>query len=519
MTGTQPIVTIGLDCGTGGARALVSNLDGRVMATASRPYSSTFPRPGWATQVPADWWQAALGAVREAVQRSGVSPGQVVAISADGTSSTLVMLDAGGEPISDAILWMDNRASPQARRIEASRHPALRRTRAGVSAETAIPKILWLKENEPEIFARTRWFVELADFIALKLSGRLTLGQNQTINRWFFDPRRGGWPEDFFAEIDLAEITARFPSTMPALGDPIGPLAPEAAAAAGLDTSTLVVAGGTDAYVAMVGLNTLRPGETALITGTSHLVLSVIDRDVEIPGLFGPHPDCIAPDRFVMEGGQVSSGGILRWWHDLFHGSTDGRYEEMIEAAATVPLGANGLVALDFWQGNRNPYTDYNLQGALWGMTLKHTKADITRALMESVCLGTANILDCMTRNDLTVRSMTVAGAALRSIFWMQMHADAAGVALKIPEVGEASAFGSAIVAAFGAGLFASLEEAASRMVRIRGEVQPDWERHAEYKVLAGFYVESHVALAPLMHRMAARSRSASTPAVRKTSS
>lgn len=509
MTSASHDVTIGLDCGTGGARAMICDLNGRVIATATSSYDTLYPRPGWATQKPSDWWEASCKAVREAMKIANVAAEQVVAICADGTSSTLVMLDHDQKPIGDAILWMDNRASAQARKIEASGHQALRRSRAGVSAETAIPKILWLKETAPEVFAATRWFVELADFIALKLSGTLTLGLNQTINRWFQDPRRGGWPEDFFAGVGLEGIAKRFPETMPALGSLIGPLCPQAASDMGLTTKTKVVAGGTDAYVATVGLNTLAPGKTALITGTSHLVLPTIASDTEITGLFGPHPDCVAPGRFVMEGGQVSSGSVLRWWHEILAGAGQDGIDKTLEAAQGVPLGAHGLVALDFWQGNRNPYTDYDLQGALWGMTLKHGRADITRALMESVCLGTANILRCMSEKGLPVTSMTVAGAALRSRFWLQMHADTAGVTLQVPEVGEATVYGAAIAASVGAGAYPSLDDAACAMVRIREEITPDPERHAQYSELLDFYLETHAALKPLMHRMAQRNRSA----------
>jgi len=508
MVSLTPTVTIGLDCGTGGARAMICDLNGRVLATAACEYRTEYPKSGWATQNPQDWWSACCQAVREAMRIAEVSPSQVAAICADGTSSTLLMLDEDGEPIGEAILWMDNRASPQAQRIGATGHPALRRSRAGVSAETAIPKILWLKENRPELYARARWFIELADFIALRLLGELTLGQNHTINRWFYSPRDGGWPEDFFERIGLGGITRFFPERMPVLGEAIGPVCAMAAAEMGLTRQTIVVCGGTDAYVATVGLNTLKPGDTALITGTSHLVLPTIDADVEILGLFGPHPDCVAPGRYVMEGGQVSTGAVLRWWHELSNGGGAG-IEATLHEAEAVPLGANGLVALDFWQGNRNPYTDYDLQGALWGMTLKHTRADITRALMEAVCLGTANILRCISGQGLPVNSMTVAGAALRSRFWLQMHADTAGIDLLIPEVGEATVFGAAITAAVGLGAYASLDEAAQKMVRIRDRIEPDRENHERYRALMELYIQTHSALSPLMHDMAERSRSA----------
>lgn len=505
-------LTIGLDCGTGGARALIADPKGTVLAMATRDYPTTHPHPGWATQLPADWWRAACGAVREAMSRAAVPPSRIAAICADGTSSTLVALDDGLAPIGEAILWMDNRASPQARTIEASGHPALRRSRAGVSAETALPKILWLRDNDPARFAAARWFVEMADYLALRLSGQLTLGQNLTTNRWFFDPRHG-WPEDFLAAIGLEGITARFPAAMPAIGSVIGTLTREAAGDLGLDPATLVVAGGTDAYVAMVGLNTLRPGETALITGTSHLVLPVVAEDAEVEGLFGPHPDCVVKGAFVMEGGQVSSGALLRWWHDMLHESGPGAYDAMLTGAEAVPAGANGLVVLDFWQGNRNPYTDYDLQGAIWGLTLKHGPAHVTRALMESVALGTANILSRLTEAGVPVLSMTLAGGVLRSRFWAQMHADATGTRLLIPEVAEATAFGAAIAAAVGADLHPSLQEGAAAMVRIRDEILPDAAAHERFRDQLDLYLQTHAAMRPLMHRMAAINRAAAAAA------
>ncbi|RGP35180.1 FGGY-family carbohydrate kinase [Pseudotabrizicola alkalilacus] len=500
-------LTIGLDCGTGGARALVADRTGRVLAMAVRNYPTTHPHPGWATQSPADWWEAACGAVRAALLQGGIARDRIAAICASGTSSTMVALDDALNPLGEAILWMDNRASPQARRIEATGHPVLRRSRAGFSAETALPKILWLRENAPDVFGRSRWFVEMADYLALRLAGELTLGQNLTTNRWFYDPRHG-WPEDFLTAIGLSGITDRFPARMPAVGEVIGPLQPHAADAMGLDCETLVVAGGTDAYVAMVGLNTLRPGETALITGTSHLVLPVVAEDIEVEGLFGPHPDCVTKGVFVMEGGQVSSGAVLRWWHDLLHQGQDG-YDALLAEAQSAPPGAHGLVVLDFWQGNRNPFTDYDLQGAIWGLTLKHGRAEITRALMESVALGTANILDRLTDKGIPVLAMTLAGGVLRSRFWAQMHADATGTRLRIPEVGEATAFGAAIAAAVGAGLHPTLETAADAMVRIRDEIHPDPARHAQFRAQLDFYLQTHAALKPLMHRMAALTQAA----------
>lgn len=503
----SPACVIGLDCGTGGARALVSDLSGRVLGQATAEYATHFPRPGWAEQSPEDWWTAAVAAIRGAVAAAGVSPADVVAISADGTSSTLVALDAELAPIGPAILWMDNRASAQARRMTATEDPALRRCRAGVSSEWMLPRILWLAERRPAEFERTRWFVEMADYLTFRLTGRLTLGHNQATNRWFFDGRAGGWPKDFFAKIGLAGIDERFPAEVLPLGSPVGPLAREAQEATGLSAATRVVCGGTDAYVAMPGLDVCRPGKTALITGSSHLILCQTDTPREIAGLFGPHPDCVVPGLFVYEGGQVSSLSIVKWWHDHFAAASRSGdvYGEMMRAAAEVRIGADGLVALDFWQGNRNPYTDYDLQGAIWGLTLRHTPAHMLRALVESIAFGTRNILAALTGAGVPVTDMTVCGGAARSRFLLQMHADTTGVPIVVPKVTEATAFGSAIVAAVGAGVYAGLAEAADAMVSIAETIDPDPTTREAYEEGFDTYRATHAALAPLMHRMAER--------------
>ncbi|OJF97399.1 FGGY-family carbohydrate kinase [Pararhizobium antarcticum] len=499
---------VGLDGGTGGARAIITDLDGAVIAMATHEYQTTFPLPGWAEQTPADWWTAACLAVRKAVRSSGLNPADIRAISADGTSSTLVALDRDCVPTMPAILWMDNRASPQARRMMETNDPALRRSQLGVSSEWMIPKILWMKENRPEIYERSRWFVEMTDYLALRLTGLLTLGLNQITNRWFYDPRRGGWPQAFYEKIGLGEITARFPQNILPLGGAIGRIAPEAAEAMGLSRDTTVVCGGTDAYVAMVGLNVCQPGKTAFITGSSHLVLPMTDQDIEVPGIFGPHPDCVVPGLFVMEGGQVSSGSIIRWWHDhlgKIAGSGPDTYAQMLCAAEEIPLGADGLIALDFWQGNRNPYIDYDLQGALWGLTLKHTPAHMLRALLESIAYGTQNILRALDRHDVSVETMVICGGATRTSFLVQMHADVCGIPIIVPKVQEATAFGSAITAAVGAGFYGSLAEAAGRMVTESHVIEPNMGRHTRYDEVFQFYQDTHAALQPLMHRMARR--------------
>jgi sugar (pentulose or hexulose) kinase len=218
--------------------------------------------------------------------------------------------------------------------------------------------------------------------------------------------------------------------------------------------------------------------------------------------IFGPHPDCVVAGLYVMEGGQVSSGYVIRWWREnIGVASGDEDYSRLIQDAATVPLGA-----LDFWQGNRNPSIDYGLQGAIWRLTLKHSPAHMLRAFLESATFGTANTLKRLTDNGVGIRQMIVAGGAVATPFWLQMLPMSQACRLAL-QMSEATALGAAIIAAVGAGARARLPEAADQMVRAEYTGEPDAKNHTAFAEIFELYLETHKALSPLMYRMANRSR------------
>lgn len=489
---------IGIDGGTESLRAHVFDLSGRARGVGKCAYATQFPEPGQAEQNPDDWWHAAGVAVREAMAVAGVDPDQITAIACDTTSCTVVALDDQGRPLRPCLLWMDVRAHREAADVAGCGDPALRLNGNGagpVSPEWMIPKALWIKRHQPALWARAAMVGEYQDFLTLRLTGRWVASLNNVTMRWHYQTEHGGWPSSMLARLDLADLQDRWPSKIVAPGQQIGPLTAQAAAHLGLLAGTPVVQGGADAFIGMIGLGVTQPGDLALITGSSHLQLGVAARTVHAPGVWGTYMDCVYPGRPIIEGGQTSTGSVIAWFKRNFADHI--AFDTLNAQAAMLPPGAEGLLAVDHFQGNRTPHTDALARGAITGLTLKHTPAHVYRALVESICFGTCAIVDAFGA-AFSARRIVVAGGATRSPFWLQVHADTLGIALDLTEETEACALGSAILAAHGAGHFPSIDAACAAMVRTARRIEPDMAAHAAYAPIYARYLAAYEALKPL---------------------
>jgi ribulokinase len=489
---------IGIDGGTESLRAHVFDLSGRARGVGKCAYATQFPEPGRAEQNPDDWWHAAGVAVREALVAAEVDPDQITAIACDTTSCTVVALDDQGRPLRPCLLWMDVRAHREAADVAGCGDPGLRLNGNGagpVSPEWMIPKALWIKRHQPALWARAAMVGEYQDFLTLRLTGRWVASLNNVTMRWHYQTEHGGWPSSMLARLDLADLQDRWPSQIVAPGQQIGPLTAQAAAHLGLLQGTPVVQGGADAFIGMIGLGVTQPGDLALITGSSHLQLGVAARTVHAPGVWGTYMDCVYPGRPIIEGGQTSTGSVIAWFKRNFAEHIE--FDTLNAQAAALPPGAEGLLAVDHFQGNRTPHTDALARGAITGLTLKHTPAHVYRALVESVCFGTRAIVDAF-GEAFSARRIVVAGGATRSPFWLQVHADTLGIALELTEETEACALGSAILAAHGAGHFPSIDAACAAMVRTARRIEPDIDAHAAYAPIYARYLAAYHALKPL---------------------
>jgi ribulokinase len=501
---------LAIDAGTEAVKAGIFDAAGTLLASASRLYPTYFPRPGWAEQDPNDWWNALVSAVQACLQQSPVPAENIRGICADATTCTLLPVTADGRALRRALLWMDVRATEQAARIFQSGDEALRYSLAGVSAEWMPAKALWLKEREPETYAAADYLIEYTDWIACQLTGCMSLNVNTITQRWYYH-LPGGWPSSFYGAIGLDGIEAKFPREIRRIGEPVGQLSPTAAWQLGLPAGIPVATGGGDAFVGLLGLGVVEPGDLALVTGSSNVLSGLSRHEVHVPGIFGSFPDAVIPGLNLVEGGQVSTGSILNWFKRNFAGELAAQagergvsiYKLLDEEAAGVPVGSDGLIVVDYFQGNRTPHTDSLARGVVMGLSLQASRAHIFRAILEGIAYGTKEIVDTFVSQGCDVQRVIACGGATQSPLFMQIYADVLGQPIYTTRVAEASLLGSAVAAAVGGGLYSSLAEASQAMVNVQGEYRPDTTRHEQYAFYAQQYREVYRHLRPVMHTVA----------------
>ena len=511
------MLLLAIDIGTESLRAGLISPDGRVLATARQEYPTRFPHPQWAEQDPDDWWRAAQSAVRACLAQSGADPRDVAAIGLDAFASTLVVADAGGRPLRPAILWMDARATAEAEAIEATGDPVLRYGGGQESVEWMLPRLLWLKHHEPQVFTSARWIVVALDWFTFRLTGEWTLSLCQLTDLWHYVPSLGGWPRSLLTAVGLDQAQARWPERILAIGERAGALTPAAAETLGLVPGIPVAGGGIDAHVGLLGLDALQPGQLGLILGSSSVQLTLTDRPVFDPAFWGPFEDTVLRGRWLLEMGQVSTGSILRWYKDNMvppsvHAEAAARglsvYAYLDELADQLAPGSGGLVALDYWQGNRTPLRDPLARGALVGLSLYHTPAHIYRALLESAAFGHRHILESLGAAGVPISQVRASGGGAQSQVWLQMHADAANTPVTVTSSEDACLVGCAVAAAVCLGVHPDLQTAAANMVRPVRTYRPDPGRHAAYDLPYSLYRDLYPAVRPIFRRIAASSSS-----------
>jgi FGGY-family pentulose kinase len=502
---------MGVDFGTESVRVGIFTLEGQPVVFASEPYPLSHPRSGWAEQDPGDWWAAVVKATNSAMQRSGLPKEAVVGIGADCTSCTVVAMDADFRPLRPAILWMDVRAADQAHRIAACEHAALKYNGFGnVSAEWFPCKTLWLKEHEPQTYTQAAHIGECIDWLTQRLTGEWVGSIDTASIRAYYDRNVGGWQEDFFATIGLADLLPKLPQRVLDMGEVAGRLMPDVAAELGLPPGIPVAEGGADAFVAMLGLNVLAPGKMAFITGSSHLLLGQSAHAFHGKGIFGTYTDAVVPGQYTVEGGQVSTGSIVKWLRDNFCAKEAqlaaergiDTYTLLNELAGQVPPGSEGLIVLDYFQGNRTPYVDPEARGAIFGLSLRHGAGHLFRAVIEGIAYGTEHILQALRGHGYSVQEVVACGGPTKSPLWMQIHADVSNIPISLTAVPDAPALGSAILGAVGAGCYPDVQTAAERMVKVVGCVTPNTAAHAEYKFYVDKYINTYPRVQDLIHEI-----------------
>ena len=513
---TENTYLLGIDFGTESVRAAIFDLAGHPVSFAATTYRTTHPHPGWAEQDPEEWWEALQASCRKVIAASGVSPAAIKGISYDATTMTVVAMDKRGEALRPAIMWMDVRATEQAARAEKSDSVARLYNGRGTAPATAewYPfKAAWLRENERETYDAAYRLVDAPDWVTYKLTGEWTTNINSAALRMYYNRDQGGWPTDFYETIGCGDVFSKIPENVVDLGTPAGELSVIAAQLLGLRPGIPVAQGPADAWAGQIGLGVVEPGVMALITGSSHVLTGQTDKPIHGKGFFGAYTDGVVKGQYTVEGGQVSTGSVLKWFQDNFardliqaaEATGLNVYDILNKQSKDLPPGSEGLIINEYFQGNRTPYTDSKARGVIWGLSLHHGPAHFYRAIQESVCYGTAHNLRAMSAAGIEVKKIVAAGGATKSRDWMQMHADVTGVPIALTEVGDAVVLGSCMLAAVGAGLYPDLGAAAKEMVHEIDLLEPNQQRHEEYQYFVDAYANTYPRLQPMIHDMVDR--------------
>jgi FGGY-family pentulose kinase len=502
---------IGIDLGTEGVRVGIFDREGGPVGFSSFAYETHHPQAGWAEQDPDQWWSALKQAVPEALSDGDVRAEEIAGISVDATSSTVLAVDADGRPLRPAILWMDVRASAQAERVAAADHAALKYSGHGdVSPEFGLPKALWLRDHEPDTYDAAQSILEAADWLTQRMTGERTLSINTASCKYYFDRDAGGWPAELYAHVDATDLLDKFPGDVLEVGQPVGGLRRSVAEELGLKPDTPVAEASVDAYAGALGLGVVEPGTLALITGSSHVIIGHAAEPVHDPGFWGAYTDALIPGLYTIEAGQASTGSVVAWLKNRFAGDVRleaeqrgvDPYDILGELAQEVPVGSNGLLVLDYFQGSRSPHSDPHARGAMSGLSLSHGLGHVFRAVIEGICYGTEDILRTLRDHQFVPEMTVVSGGPANSELWMQIHADVSNLPITFAEVNEGPVLGSAIQASVGAGIHPDLCAAAKSMVRLGRTIEPDAARHEEYRFWVERYRELYGAIRDVQHRV-----------------
>lgn len=486
---------LGIDVGTGGSRAILLDEAGRVAGSATvehEPFAS--PQTGWAEQDARDWWRASSGAVRALLASGGVSADEIGCVGLTGQMHGAVLLDERDEVLRPAIIWCDVRTDPQCREltervgaehlIELVLNPAL--------AGFTLPKLLWVRETEPEIWARVRAVLLPKDYVRLRLTGERATDVADASGTLLLDVRRRAWSREMLehAEIDERLLPRVFEST-----EVTGRVSAEGAEATGLREGTPVVAGAGDQAAGAVGMGIVRPGAVSATIGTSGVVFAATDSPA-LDAAGRVHTFCHAvPARWHVMGVTQAAGLSLRWFRDRFGaGTDDGRdpYERLIEEASGAPAGSDGAVWAPYLMGERTPHLDPHARAALVGLTASHTRAHVVRAILEGVAFSLRDTLTIFVEMGVPVETIRLGGGGARSALWRQIQADVYGHAVELVEAEEGGAYGAALLAGVGRGVWATVDEACAAAVRVRARIEPDAAAadilNARYKTFQSVY-------------------------------
>ncbi len=471
---------LGIDVGTTGSKALLIGADGAVIASATTEYPMFTPQPLWAEQNPADWWTATVTSIRQVLEQGDVRPDQVAGVGLTGQMHGLVLLDAAGEVLRPCIMWNDQRTAAQCAEITArvGADEVLRLTGNPVLPGFTAPKIVWVRQHEPEVYARVAKVLLPKDYVRFRLTGGFFSEVSDASGTSMFDGGQRHWSQEMTDALEVPREWLPEVTESPVVSARVSA---SAAAETGLLEGTPIVGGGGDQAAQAVGTGIVAEGVVSATLGTSGVVFAASDTyRVEPQGRL--HAFCHAvPGTWHLMGVMLSAAGSFRWYRDTLgaleriRAEESGRdpYDLLTAAAAEVSPGCEGLLFLPYLTGERTPYPDPNARGVFFGLTLRHGKPHMTRAVLEGVSYGLRDSLELMRGLGLSIQQVRASGGGARSPLWRQILADVFDAQIATVDVTEGAAYGAALLAGVGAGVYPDVAAACAAAVRVTGSTEP----------------------------------------------
>lgn len=480
---------LGIDIGTSGTKTILIDETGHVLARAVEEYPLYTPRPQWSEQDPQDWWNATIVTVRQVLQRSGVTPSEIKGIGLSGQMHGSVFLDGDRNVLRRALLWNDQRTQAECdwitqtvgreRVVELISNPILTGFTAG--------KIIWVRNHEPEIYAKIRKVLLPKDYIRLMLTGEYATEVSDASGTALFNVRKRAWADELLDAIGVPLDWMPVCYESPEIS---GRITPEVAALTGLAAGTPVVGGGGDQAAGAVGNGIVETGIVSSVIGTSGVVFAFSDEPIVDPQL-RLHTFCHAvPGKWHLMGVMLSAGGSLQWYRDAYCqpekvvASALGHdpYDIICAEVAKAPAGSEGLIFLPYLSGERTPHPDPNARGVLFGLTRRTDRSHVARAVLEGVAYGLADSFQIMEDMNLPIKQVRASGGGARSKFWRGIQTDITGYPHVTINVDEGPALGVALLAGVGAGIYPSVEAACQATIKVNEQADSCSIHHAAYR-------------------------------------
>lgn len=498
---------LGIDCGTYETKAALCDSEGKVLAIASAKYALRVPQKDFAEHDPiADWWVALKSVVAQVLHTSGVGADKIAAVCISTIMAAITAVDEHGNPLRNAILYgIDRRSQPQADELNATiGEERLARICGGpCTMESFGPKILWIRQNQPEIYEKTKCFTIAAGFLNHKLTGRFCVDRYSAASASpMIDIRTMRWSQELTPYVCRLEQLPEILWTT----DLIGEITPQAAAETGLHPGTPVLCGTTDGGADAISVGIVEPGDCMINYGST-LFLSYLGKPSAKPVLWSG--EYVLPGITSMTAGMATAGSLTRWIRDqlareLLRDEQQGlgdAYTALFKEVEGIPVGADGLIVLPYFMGERMPIQDAQAKGVFFGLNLYHTRGHLLKAALEGVGYGLDQILEQLRAGGHPVHQVTAVGGGTKSDEWMQIMSDVCDVRHAVPEVTIGASYGDALLAGLGIGLIKKPADIKG-MIRHRYTTQPNAGNHARYAPLKRYYAELYQRNKDIMHAL-----------------